>query len=182
MFQPMHILSKSQPFLSKTFDTETFKHFLIVSVQPLERWRSHIVDDADDATVELECFVMSEPMQVEITTLAKLEGRGSVFRWSRSASDVEGCFLLSSPTVLKHSIALEDAHVPIISLMDRLDVDYASKLEVVRHTRGAESITMLGLCFQVDVISNAFCVVAICLGMGPDLLGQANPKHSTNCC
>ena len=66
VYQPMQILSMSQPFLSKSFDTVRHSCSTMVSVQPLERWRSNVADEHERPPDELECFILNEPMEIEI--------------------------------------------------------------------------------------------------------------------
>lgn len=136
VYQPLQILSSAQSFFVKTFGTSTETNSLLVTVQHLERWITHARDELENSPDELETFTMSEPMRVEITSLVSRADRLSVLVWTPGTSDVDGCINLSQPKPLKHTLALTDNTVPILSLMDKLESDgYPPKLQMLRHYR-----------------------------------------------
>ncbi len=183
MYQPVQILSKSQPFTAKTFDSERGSHSFKITVQQFERWRVHIIDESIEFPNEMQCYIVEEPFEVEITSLASLQDREYIFEWTSEPSDLDGCFQLGSPTRVTHNLALEDKSIPTICLMDKLEELSFLPLRVLFCTSEVVVKRMIaGDHFRANDISNVCFFFRNCSQMVPNLSIPVSLLRFIICC
>lgn len=94
-----------------------------VTVQPLERWNPASERVSSKQGGFEDAFVLQEPTEVDVLMLCGgATDRSRWLRWTPAQSDVCGCIALCHPKVLQPTMSLSAANVPVLSLLDALDV------------------------------------------------------------
>ena len=107
--------------LIKTYEEELAQTSLLdVAVQPLQKWAPL---GENLVKTEYDVFLVEDPCTVDLLAVVDLhaDNRETILCWQTGRSDVEGCFLLHSPEVVKpHELEYSSPHVPILCRMDEL--------------------------------------------------------------
>ena len=94
-----------------------------VFVQPLERFRG-LADVDADIPDKMDVHVFATPVKLDILALIGDDesSRWTLRQWVVTGSSQEGCFSLTSPSLLCPSVtSLDSPSVPVLCLLDRLD-------------------------------------------------------------
>jgi hypothetical protein len=105
-----------------------------VSAQPLEQWRPWA---EEGLPTELNVFVVEEPSKVDILKLLGVHrnNRALMRKWKQQPSDIDGCVSLVDPQPIEPTMALSDAGIPTLSLLDALlSQGFVGKPHVVVHS------------------------------------------------
>lgn len=153
------VLTKTKVWAPRTYDTVDEYLSTRIIIQPLERWNAGLNDEAQHVPGEMNCFVVSDPIEVEITSLAGLDERGYIRTWRRILSDVDGCFALCDPQPLRVPMASLSNDAPVPCLLDELQRTGFSGVEhIVDHC--AEGPKM----FDVRESHKKHCISLQCCG------------------